>query len=153
VSFERLAARIATRQQGRVLLAVDGEFGGNAQVRDPRKAWEEMLRGSRLRAVSHDLLEIDAERAVFIVRLSLQFDLAYNAEVLPKRTAIAAAKDFVAFAGPGARFFTNRYPDTDGDPDRPLGYDRVICSDATFDSLVIAVGEHLTVLLCVLDED
>jgi hypothetical protein len=39
------------------------------------------------------------------------------------------------------------------DPENELGYDRVSVSDATFDALVIAVGNQQAGLLCVLDED
>lgn len=72
-----------------------------------------LLAGAGLLAVADQLVEVDAQRAALILSVSLQFDLAYNAEVLPGDQVARASDAFFGVLGTGARFFTNRLPDPD----------------------------------------
>lgn len=65
-----------------------------------------LLAGAGLLAVADQLVEVDAQRAALILSVSLQFDLAYNAEVLPGDQVARASDAFFGVLGTGARFFT-----------------------------------------------
>jgi hypothetical protein len=153
VTFERLAKALEARPQGSVVLTVTGLRGKDAEALDAREAVDRLLKGSGLNDEGPNLEEVSEQRATFILQASLQFDLAYRAEVLAESNVATAVGDFLRLAGPGARYFTNRMTEDPPDPENELGYDRVSVSDATFDALVIAVGNQQAGLLCVLDED
>lgn len=146
---------VATRNQGVVRWLYRASLGpdvttGSSPDR-PSPGIRSMLLGAELLDVADDLVEIDEEQAGTVLRASLELDLAYNAEVLPAPAAAEAATLFFRDLDPSARFFTNRHLDPTSD--RPLGYERVPCSESTFDSLVVAVGDRSAALLCVEDED
>jgi hypothetical protein len=144
-----LAAACAQRR-GAAFALVAGE--SSLGEREPLAVVDALLVAAGLRPVGESLLTVDAVRAHELVELMLTKDLAYGRERLDRATAKAAASAAVSFAGDGASYFTNRFPD-DVDDDHPLGTDSVSVSAATFDAVVIAIGATAAVLVVVRDED
>jgi hypothetical protein len=157
VAVRQLSEIIAERNQGvvrwvhRAWLGPDHKPGDDAER--PTERIRSILRGAELADVADDLVEIDARQADLILRASLQFDLAYDAEVLSAEATDAAVSYVLGLVDPSTRYFTNRLSLEEPDSDRILGYDRVPSSESTFDSLVVGIGPTSSVLLCVEDED
>ena len=127
---------------------------GLSSQRSP--AVSELAREFGLREERSCYKEIDQEAARHLIRLVLQRDMAYDAEVMPEATAIELADRFLAQFGPGTQYFSNgtwHLPSVV----RPDGvihgasWDPVTA--ATFDTGVLAIGPQCSGCLWVEDED
>jgi hypothetical protein len=111
-----------------------------------------------LRALGEGWLEISESDAEAIATGVLHRDLAHGAEMMPLPAAAELAGELLALVTPPVRCFTNgEWAEAFGDdaaslePLESVGFDPI--SDATLDAGIVCVGEGVTVLLWVEDED
>jgi len=114
-----------------------------------------------LRALGDAWLEISERDAECIATGVLHRDLAHSAEIMPLAEAAELAGSLLALVEPPMRCFTNGdWAEAFGDDlesPEPLeslesvGFDPI--SEATLDAGVVCVGEGVTVVLWVEDED
>ncbi|MFN8666869.1 MAG: hypothetical protein U0164_06650 [Gemmatimonadaceae bacterium] len=124
----------------------------------PTAAADRAVQGVGLRPLGDGWLEISDTDAEVIATGVLHRDLAYGAEIMPLAQAAELASDLFALVPLPMTCFTNgEWADALGDADdagealESVGFDPI--SDATLDAGVVCVGEEVTLLLWVEDED
>jgi hypothetical protein len=109
-----------------------------------------------LRPLGEGWLEISEADAEAVATGVLHRDLAYHAEVMPLAAARDLASELIALVPPPMRCFTNgdwadAFGDGEDEPHDGVSFDPI--SDASFDAGVICVGDGVTAVLWVEDED
>ncbi len=92
---------------------------------------------------------VDRDSAERIAARVLQRDLAYDAPILPERTARGLARDLLALAPPGAAIYTNA-------PDLAEGvesWEAGTVTGADHEDARLVVGRDLSLVLWVEDDD
>ena len=116
---------------------------------------DQAVQANGFRTLGDAWLEISAHDAHAIATSLLHRDLAYGEEIMPLADATELATAFLDLAPEPHTYFTNGEwigaLEDDGSLGTTIGWDPI--SDATYDAGIICVGDDMTAMLWVEDED
>ena len=116
---------------------------------------DQAVQAHGFRTLGDAWLEISAHDAHAIATSLLHRDLAYGEEIMPLADATELATAFLDLAPEPHTYFTNGEwigaLEDDGSLETTIGWDPI--SDATFDAGIVCVGDGMTAMLWVEDED
>ena len=116
---------------------------------------DQAVQAHGFRTLGDAWLEISAHDAHAIATSLLHRDLAYGEEIMPLADATELATAFLDLAPEPHTYFTNGEwigaLEDDGSLGTTIGWDPI--SDATFDAGIVCVGDGMTAVLWVEDED